>query len=248
MGVSLIHLLMRSPLSDSSMRLFDCRMLKRPLHWWNNQLPTPGNPQHVSCLFSPDNSLIVTAAGQWLHFYSRRTFALVDRVQVTLDDPKDIITCIAWNRAINQIVCGTSNGPVSVLYDPVLSTKGALLCVARPSKRAAHEQSADWEPGMGQIINPLEEHEERKKRQKVSEPQSRLRPRLTVGATPGHPHSQAALGCRAPRSPAQEWRQCGWPHGHHCPTRAAQGCAERARAASAYMLTPFFPLAETAQA
>ncbi len=44
------------------MRLYDSRMIKTPLHWWREQLPTTGNPQHVSCVFSPDNSLIVSGA------------------------------------------------------------------------------------------------------------------------------------------------------------------------------------------
>lgn len=82
-----------------------------------------------------------------------------------------------------------ADGVVSVLYEPEMSSNGALLCVAKPCKtrehshrrvefcsahsccaaarRAAAEQSLEWQPGLGQVVNPLLEAEERKREQKT---------------------------------------------------------------------------------
>lgn len=152
-------------LGDASMRLYDARLLKEPVHVWRNAFATTGNPQHVSCLFSPDDSLLVTGAANRLYCYSKRTFGLVQEIPVEMAAGSSL-TCLSWNSKLNQIICGTTDGSIKVLYDPELSTNGVLLCVAKRTKRQNPQAALEWQPGMGQVINPLLEEEERKQRDK----------------------------------------------------------------------------------
>jgi WD repeat-containing protein 70 len=58
---------------------------------------------------------------------------------------------VRWQAVTNQIFCSTSSGSVTVLYDPRISKKGAILAAARAPRR-------EKDPGdfviMGEIYNP----------------------------------------------------------------------------------------------
>ncbi len=74
------------------------------------------------------------------------------------------------------------SGVVKILYSSELSTKGALLCAARPVRKV--EEEAEWNPGLGVIHNPDVEEEEAYKKRKsdVTERKKRqlTRPDLPV--------------------------------------------------------------------
>jgi WD repeat-containing protein 70 len=58
---------------------------------------------------------------------------------------------VKWQAVTNQIFCTTSSGSVTVLYDPRISKKGAMLAAARAPRR-------EKDPGdfvlVGEIYNP----------------------------------------------------------------------------------------------
>jgi len=64
-------------------------------------------------------------------FIERATMTKSATVNIS---PRSVIR-VAWHSAINQIVAACADGVMRVLYDPVKSTKGALLCVAKQAKR-----------------------------------------------------------------------------------------------------------------
>ncbi len=140
--------------SGTEMRLWDVRLIKDPVHIWTNLAEGP-----MSCLFSPDDTLVVTpGAGTRLQAFSRATFALVEEHE--MGEP--FYQC-SWHPKLNQIACGLRSGAIKILYNPELSVKGALLCAARPVRKK--EEELDWTPGLGTIHNPdVEEEEARKKR------------------------------------------------------------------------------------
>jgi len=71
--------------------------------------------------------------------------------------PNTSIVNVLWHPKLNQIVCGTSNGSVRVLYDPQLSKKGVLLSSSRSvRKKNALELLLEErkEPIVGKILTP----------------------------------------------------------------------------------------------
>ncbi|KAL3781657.1 hypothetical protein ACHAWO_001597 [Cyclotella atomus] len=56
---------------------------------------------------------------------------------VTLDvAPKASVLGVAWHPKLNQIAFGTSNGVIQVLYDPIISKKGALQAASRTVRKS----------------------------------------------------------------------------------------------------------------
>lgn len=92
---------------------------------------------------------------------------------------------IVWHKALNQILCGGDSGAIKVLYDPELSSKGAVLCAGRAVRRT--DDAADWNPGLGVIINPDVQDEEQRKRRKTDvtakQQRAKMRPDLPVTGT-----------------------------------------------------------------
>lgn len=60
---------------------------------------------------------------------------------------------VKWHPKTNQILCTMSSGVVRVLYDPLYSTKGALLSAHKAPKR--EKDSTDFVAGVGDIYYPL---------------------------------------------------------------------------------------------
>ena len=137
------------------MRLWDCRMVKDPVHVWRGLAEGP-----ISCIFSPDDTLAVTASGSRVLAFSRRTFGLGEE-----RDVGEECLQLVWHRKLNQVVCGLRSGAVKVCFSPENSFRGALLCRDRAVRQRGLE--ADYTPGMGVIHNPdVEAEEARTKRKK----------------------------------------------------------------------------------
>ncbi|CAI7737500.1 unnamed protein product [Closterium sp. NIES-54] len=67
----------------------------------------------------------------WLQFYSKETLELV---RVTGVSPDQSVVRVLWHAHLNQIfaTCGDKKvGSTHILYEPTLSERGALVCVAR---------------------------------------------------------------------------------------------------------------------
>lgn len=112
------------------MRVFDVRNFKSPVH--EVQLENYG---FSDAIFSPDGSLIVagTAARKEdpgkLFFYDSSTFRTVHQV-----DFSSGVTRLIWHDKINQIIVGSANGEISILFDPSMSSKGVLLGINKQKK------------------------------------------------------------------------------------------------------------------
>ena len=117
--------------------------------------------------FSPDGALLVAAssarrdgvAQALLSFYrlDGKGGASGDGsaeaspcLQITAQAGASVL-CVKWVQATNQILCATSAGTIRVLFDPKVSTKGALLSSGRAPARP--KDPFDFAT-VGQIINP----------------------------------------------------------------------------------------------
>ncbi|KAK4281344.1 hypothetical protein QN277_012852 [Acacia crassicarpa] len=133
---------------DGSLKVWDLRKIKEPLKAFED---LPNNYGQTNIAFSPDEQLFLTgtsferesSSGGLLCFYDRTNLELVSRVGIS---PTCSVVQCAWHPKLNQIfatVGDKSQGGTHILYDPTLSEKGALVCVARaPRKKSIDDFEA----------------------------------------------------------------------------------------------------------
>ncbi|XP_050206679.1 uncharacterized protein LOC126656207 [Mercurialis annua] len=130
---------------DGSLKVWDLRKMKDPLQAFGD---LPNNYAQTNVSFSPDEQLFLTGTsierdsttGGLLCFYDRVKLELVSRVGIS---PTGSVVQCAWHPKLNQIFATTgdkSQGGTHILYDPSISEKGALVCVARaPRKKSVDD-------------------------------------------------------------------------------------------------------------
>ncbi|EEF35809.1 nucleotide binding protein, putative [Ricinus communis] len=130
---------------DGSLKVWDLRKLKDSLQAFED---LSNNYAQTNIAFSPDEQLFFTGTsverestvGGLLCFYDSEKLELVSRVGIS---PTCSVVQCAWHPKLNQIFATTgdkSQGGTHILYDPTLSEKGALVCVARaPRKKSVDD-------------------------------------------------------------------------------------------------------------
>ncbi|KAL9261513.1 WD repeat-containing protein [Drosera capensis] len=130
---------------DSTLKVWDLRQMKQSLKVFDE---LPNNYAQTNVSFSPDEQLILTgtsveresSTGGLLCFYDREKLELVSRVGIS---PSYTVVQCSWHPKLNQVfatVGDKSQGETRVLYDPTLSERGALVCVARaPRKKSVDD-------------------------------------------------------------------------------------------------------------
>ncbi|MBA0822337.1 hypothetical protein Goarm_019144, partial [Gossypium armourianum] len=137
---------------DGSLKVWDLRQIKAPLKVFDD---LPNNYAQTNIAFSPDEQLFLTGTsvekestvGGLLCFYDCSKLELVQRVGIS---PSCSVVQCAWHPRLNQIFATSgdkSQGGTHVLYDPTLSERGALVCVARaPRKKSVDDFEAPLDP------------------------------------------------------------------------------------------------------
>ncbi|KAF8007231.1 hypothetical protein BT93_K1282 [Corymbia citriodora subsp. variegata] len=130
---------------DGSLKVWDLRLMKNPLKVFED---LPNHYAQTNIAFSPDEQLFMTGTsverestiGGLLCFFDRSKLELVSRIGIS---PTCSVVQCAWNPRLNQIFATSgdkSQGGTHVLYDPTLSERGALVCVARaPRKKSVDD-------------------------------------------------------------------------------------------------------------
>jgi WD40 repeat protein len=120
---------------DDTLKLWDLRAFKKPLHVVDDLFSRYAT---TDCSFSPDDSMILTGEsvkrGQTygrLLFYNSKTFDKVTEMTVT---DSHVIKAV-WHPKLNQIFLGCGNGTVKVYYDNSRSSRGAKLCVVKTRRK-----------------------------------------------------------------------------------------------------------------
>ncbi|XP_030387224.1 gastrulation defective protein 1 homolog isoform X2 [Scaptodrosophila lebanonensis] len=136
--------------TDETMKLWDLRNFKQPLHTWYDLY---SRYDTTDCCFSPDDSIIVT--GESLHktrkeanlyFYNTQTFEEVHRIPVS--DSHVIKTL--WHPKLNQLFVSCGNGVIKCYYDELRSVRGAKLCAVKTHRKRQQTEMV----GVSQIITP----------------------------------------------------------------------------------------------
>ncbi|CAH3019429.1 unnamed protein product [Porites evermanni] len=135
---------------DDTLKIWDIRNFKRFL---NVAMNLPNFYPQTSCLFSPDDKMVVTGTsvkkGQGcgsLVFMERDSLRKLYEFDVI---ESSVVSCL-WHPKLNQIVVGCGNGTTKVYFDPEKSNKGAKLCVGKVKRKAVSKEM----PLKDQIITP----------------------------------------------------------------------------------------------
>ncbi|CAL8470106.1 g9648 [Coccomyxa elongata] len=119
--------------ADATLKEWDVRKFKTPVHVWEGLLADNATTQVA---LSPDERLILTGisagrdgSGGALVFLDRQTRQLVRRIAM----PASVVA-VQWHPKLNQIMLGVGDkkaGSVRILYDTTWSTRGVLQCTSR---------------------------------------------------------------------------------------------------------------------
>jgi len=124
--------------SDNSMKVWDLRKFKDPVHVWD-ELPNESSRTQVS--LSPDEKYVITPAniidplgskgviGQ-LVFCDTKTFDIVAHINMS----RTHVHRVQWHPVINQLLVGCGDGATRILYDPEKSSKGIITALSKKAK------------------------------------------------------------------------------------------------------------------
>lgn len=178
---------------DGSLKVWDLRQTKEPLRVFDD---LPNNYAQTNIAFSADEQLILTGTsvekesttGGLLCFYDRAKLELVSRVGIS---PKFSVVQCGWHPRLNQIFATVGDrheGGTHILYDPTISERGALVCVAR----APRKKSIDDFQAQPVIHNPhalplfRDQPSRKRQREKIlKDPLKSHKPELPISG-PGH--------------------------------------------------------------
>lgn len=185
------HLLSRS--FDGTLKVWDLRQMKQCLKVFED---LPNNYAQTNIALSPDEQLILTGTsverdspiGGLLCFYDREKLELVSRIGIS---PTCSVVQCAWHPKLNQVFATTgdkSQGGTHVLYDPTLSERGALVCVARAPRTKSVDDFAVQPLIHNPHALPLFRDQPSRKRQRekiLKDPMKSHKPELPMTG-PGH--------------------------------------------------------------
>lgn len=132
---------------DETLKIWDLRSTKAPVKVFSE---LPNSYAQTNVAFSPDEQLILTGtsvekggtAGGLMYLFDKRRLELVRKIGVSAHS----VVCCVWHRRLNQILATTGDkkeGGTHILYDPAVSERGALVCIARaPRKKSAEDFEA----------------------------------------------------------------------------------------------------------
>uniref|UniRef100_A0A803M949 Transducin/WD40 repeat-like superfamily protein n=1 Tax=Chenopodium quinoa TaxID=63459 RepID=A0A803M949_CHEQI len=185
------HLFSRS--FDGTLKVWDLRQMKQSLKVFEE---LQNHYAQTNIALSPDEQLILTGTsverdsptGGLLCFYDRDKLELASKVGIS---PSCSVVQCAWHPKLNQVFATAGNksqGGTHVLYDPNMSERGALVCVAR----APRMKSVDDFEVQPAIHNPhalpmfRDQPSRKRQRQKIlKDPVKSHKPELPMTG-PGH--------------------------------------------------------------
>ncbi|RYP17825.1 hypothetical protein DL765_004309 [Monosporascus sp. GIB2] len=117
---------------DDLIKLWDTRKFKEPLVAVKHESTSDHYPT-TNIRYAPNSTSIITgSANGHLHILNPGNLQPEYTTPVTEGSP--LIT-VDWHPKINQIITGSANGEMRVLYNPTMSTRGAVDVMSRAPKK-----------------------------------------------------------------------------------------------------------------
>jgi len=117
---------------DDTIKLWDTRKFTKPVSVvehlsTSSQYPTTG------IRFSPNSSSIITGSATG-HLHILNPATLKPELVTPVTSGSALIT-VLWHEKLNQIITGSANAETHILYNPNISTAGAMTIMSRAPKR-----------------------------------------------------------------------------------------------------------------
>jgi WD40 repeat protein len=142
---------------DDLIKLWDTRKLKGPVVTASH--PSTSDQYSVTNIkYSPNSSTIITGSASG-HLHILNSGNLKPELVTPVTPGSPLIT-VLWHEKLNQIITGSANAEVHVLYNPETSFRGAKEVMSRaPKKRHVDDDpnfTTDQSGGLSgdQIVNP----------------------------------------------------------------------------------------------
>lgn len=142
---------------DGTIKLWDTRKFKQPVNSVAH-LSTSAQHPESNIVFSPNGASVITGSESGhLHILNPATLKPELVTPVTANSP--LIT-VLWHEKLNQILTGSANAETHVLYNPKISSKGAVMIMSKAPKRRHVDDDPSFTTDLSQgisgdmIINP----------------------------------------------------------------------------------------------
>ncbi|KAF1957484.1 WD40 repeat-like protein [Byssothecium circinans] len=133
---------------DDTIKLWDTRKFKTPVNTTSHPSTSFQYPTS-NIKFSPNASSVITGSETGhLHIFNPATLRPELVTPVTPGSP--LIT-VNWHPKLNQIFTGSANGQTTILFNPTLSTSGALTILSKAPKK----RHLDDDPNFTTDMDPL---------------------------------------------------------------------------------------------
>lgn len=191
---------------DSSLKQWDLRAMRQPVHILEG---LPSTYPETNLCFGANEKIILTGMSERIGGKVRGAGVFIDRMamkpltKVSFGDTDGgggvgvVRSC--WHDDINQVLFGCSDGTIRLLYDPLQSKKGALMCLGRKMKP---KSQTDFTETIGHILTPHalpsmrgESHNRKRQRDKTAAslaPEAPVSGKVGVGGRPAGSQSMAA--------------------------------------------------------
>jgi WD repeat-containing protein 70 len=135
---------------DDMIKLWDTRKFKEPLNTVSHQSTSSQYPTS-NIQFAPGSSSIITGSENGdLHILNPATLKPELVTPITTGSP---LISVLWHEKLNQIITGSVNAETHVLYNPRISTKGAMMIVSKPPKRRHVDDDPNFTTDISQGIS-----------------------------------------------------------------------------------------------
>lgn len=135
---------------DDMIKLWDTRKFKEPVNTVPHQSTSSQYPTS-NIQFAPGSSSIITGSENGdLHILNPATLKPELVTPITTGSP---LISVLWHEKLNQIITGSANAETHVLYNPRISTKGAMMIVSKPPKRRHVDDDPNFTTDISQGIS-----------------------------------------------------------------------------------------------
>jgi len=142
---------------DDTVKLWDTRKFKQPVSSVSHPSTSAQYPDS-NIQFSPNGASVITGSETGhLHILNPAT---LKPEMVTPVTPNSPLITVLWHEKLNQILTGSANAETHVLYNPKISSKGAVTIVSKAPKRRHVDDDPNFTTDLSQgisgdmIINP----------------------------------------------------------------------------------------------
>ncbi|TKA63256.1 hypothetical protein B0A55_11594 [Friedmanniomyces simplex] len=135
---------------DDTVKLWDTRKFKHPVNTVSH-VSTSSQYSTTNIRFSPDSMSIITGSDTG-HLYILNSATLRPELVTPVTPGSPLIT-VLWHPKLNQIVTGSANAEVHVLYNPNTSTGGAKTVMSRAPKRRHIDDDPNFTMDLAQGIS-----------------------------------------------------------------------------------------------